>query len=143
MASITEGDRGVIRNHLGALLPLPLSKVTTKVIDQHYTRLTKNERSPQVVFRVHRILGAAFRQGEKWGDIKHSPVRNVTAPRVPVVEVEATPIDVLHTLIDLLVAEGQLDAAAFCWIAILTGMRRGEILRLQWRDLDRERGAVS
>jgi integrase len=48
----------------------------------------------------------------------------------------------LSALLEAIEADANLQAASFMKMALFTGMRRGELFRLQWQDVDFERGFI-
>lgn len=134
-AAITLADRGQIDLHLKPLLAMPVRRVTTGVIDAHYTRMRAAGASPQTVFRIHKILGAAFRYAERQGAVATSPTRNASPPKVPKSRAAAVEIDALRAALEHFEAANP-EIATLMMLAALTGLRRGELCGLQWRDID-------
>jgi integrase len=49
----------------------------------------------------------------------------------------------MKKLLDAIMADPNRDAANFMLMVLYTGMRRGELFRLKWKDIDFERGFIS
>jgi integrase len=102
--------------------------------------------SPQTVVHYHRILSAALNFAERqewivWNG--RSPMARAEPPRVPHHDGFAPTAEQLRSLIEGAEQSRQPEMATAMRIAALTGMRRGEVCGLQWKDVDWERGAVA
>ena len=63
-------------------------------------------------------------------------------PQVNNVKTEDLTADQLARLLEALAKAPNLQVAHLMKMALLTGMRRGELFRLKWEDLDFERGFI-
>ena len=128
------------------VLPM-LGKVKLqKLSPQHLQRLYNQKReegyAPQTIKHIHRVLDGALNDALKWDLVAKNVCDAVDAPRVPKYEIKAlTPEQALQALQFLEAAKGHPLEALFV-LALMTGMRRGELLALQWADLDGVRGIV-
>jgi integrase len=96
--------------------------------------------SPRTVGHVHRALHAALAQATLDGMLATNPADRVRPPRVE--EHGATALDeaaAIRLLADLEGTPVYLPA----WLALATGLREGEVLALQWHDVDLDRGTVT
>lgn len=123
------------RVKLNALKPLDVQRAYTALRE----RTAPRPLSPKTILNVHRVLHNALRQALKWGLVNRNVAALVDPPRAPKYEaVMLTPEQVSRVL-------RAADASPFAGIyrlAPLTGMRLGEILALQWTDVDLERGRI-
>lgn len=92
--------------------------------------------SPKTISNAIVVLSAMFKDAVKWDRLAASPAAALERPRddrAP--EDRMQPLDAagLRSLVDA--ADGQL-ARALLVTAAFTGMRRGELLGLRWRDVD-------
>ena len=96
-----------------------------------------NDRIPPIsagtVLNLHLVLTQAFGQAVGWGLLDRSPAAGAQPPRPR--RPEPAVVDAALTMRILTAARGQVIELPVA-IAIATGMRRGEILGLRWRDLD-------
>jgi integrase len=130
----------VVDKHLiPALGNTRLDKLRPIQIQQLYSDLG-DRLSAATVRNVHAVLHRACRQGVRWQLLQVNPVDMVDRPRAsrPVVHVP-TPDDMalLRVMID---GEGVWRLPLL--IAMSTGMRRGEVLGLQWQDVQCDRGVI-
>ncbi|ADH63077.1 integrase family protein [Allomeiothermus silvanus DSM 9946] len=95
--------------------------------------------SPTTVRLVHRTLHAALEDAVRWGLLPWNPADRVKPPQAPRYTGEVwTPEEVWRFL-----AEAQHSRLyALFFLALMTGMRRGELLGLKWADIDWQEGAI-
>jgi integrase len=66
----------------------------------------------------------------------------IEMPKVNNLKTEDLNPDQLAALLEAMDRDPNLQAANFMKMALFTGMRRGELFRLQWQDVDFERGFI-
>jgi integrase len=93
-------------------------------------------RSPKTISNAIVVLSAMFKDAVNWDRVAASPASGLERPRddrAP--EDRMRPLDAagLRALVEA--AEGEF-ARALLVTAAMTGMRRGELLGLRWRDVD-------
>lgn len=119
---------------------LPLAKLGPDDLQALYTSRLKAGSAPRTVLHLHRVLHRALRQAERWGFVARNVAALVDAPRAPRTEIQALTPDEARSL--LRTAEGTRLEALYV-LALVTGMRQGELLGLRWADLDTDAGVVS
>ncbi len=82
---------------------------------------------------MHQMLNQAFNQAVKWKRIKYNPVNDADPPAVRKEEMKIWSYDAIKTFLEH--CRGERHYLTF-FLAIYTGMRRGEILGLKWSDID-------
>lgn len=91
----------------------------------------------------HRILKNIFKRAVEWRVIKkNNPVGAVQKPRV--VHKEIVPYDEqeVHQMIQALQKKEPLHWRMMITLALTTGMRRGELLGLEWKHIDWKTGVI-
>lgn len=142
-AKTLERYRSIIDRHIGpALGTHRLSKLKPLHIQGFYSRaLTAGRKdgkgglSPRTVLHFHRLLHKALDQAIKWQVLANNPCDAVEAPRPKGKEMRALDEKETAGLFELLLGSRLYMPVA---IAIMTGLRRGEILALKWSDIDTE-----
>ena len=114
-----------------------LDEITTRTLDDWYNQLTDEGVSAASVMAYHRIISAALRQAEKWGDVTvESGSPGLTAAGAEEGDGHAVARPGEGTIEAAEESQGTLDLAELILLAVLTGMRRGELCGLQWGDID-------
>ncbi|MDY6974266.1 MAG: site-specific integrase, partial [Thermodesulfobacteriota bacterium] len=109
---------------------IPLKHITVRHIDNLMADMARSGLSIATVNKNYRHVKAALTKGYEWYDLK--PLR--FPKQLPETkQVRYLTKNQLHTLIK---AIDDPEFADFCWFAAYTGLRSGEILRLQWSDID-------
>jgi integrase len=83
----------------------------------------------------HRVLKNIFSRAKEWKLIKSNPVESVKKPKVDQKITDVYTTEEVQQLFKLLEDE-PIHQRLIITLAITCGMRRGEILGLQWKDLD-------
>jgi integrase len=133
----------IARNHIvPALGSLSLQQLRPLEIQSYYTIALKSGRldgkgglSPQTVRHHHALLHKALDQAVKWQLLSRNPVDGVQPPRVHRLEMATLEEKDMAVLLK---ASRETDLYIPTLIAATTGLRRGEILGLKWKDLDFE-----
>jgi integrase len=95
--------------------------------------------APKTVRHVAFLVQACLEQAVDWEYIAKNPMRKVKKPRVP----RRRPKVVDRSGFDaLLQAAAGMSIYPVIVLAMSTGMRRGEMLALEWTDLDWDRGIL-
>ncbi len=113
--------------------------VTPFVLDGLYQQLTRDGWSPFRIRRVHDISGASYRKRAipfRWAI--SNPARDVRPPALPNAEIKPSSVEEVQRL--LAAASGALRV--YLRLSANTGARRGEVLAIQWRDVDLDEGRI-
>ena len=81
------------------------------------------------------MLRQALNHAVKWGDLVRNPADATTPPRREVKELKMWPVETINTFLD--VAKDSQYGDLY-HLALLTGLRRSELLGLQWANVDLE-----
>jgi integrase len=121
----------VLRTRLGSL---PLAAVTTARLDEHLYAMSARGAAPASVNHLRAVLRIVFNCGRKAG------LWSGSANPAADLEVRRVPRRIYETLsmeeVGLLLANLPMHWRCFFAVAIFTGMRKGELLRLRKRDLN-------
>ena len=109
-------------------------------IDRLRIGLAKN-RKPQTVKHVLALLNRIINFGTKKG-LCPGPSFNKELPLVHNKKTEDLTPDQLSALLEAIEQDPNTQAANFMKMALFTGMRRGELFKLQWQDVDFDRGFI-
>ena len=131
------GYRIKIDTHVNpALGATPLRNVTPRQIQSFYSARLGRGLSPTTVLQIHRILHRAFNSAVRWGAITRNPCDAVDPPKRRRFTPEL-PNDVqLARLVEAIRRSETWSTAIL--LGLYTGMRRGELLRLTWANVDLE-----
>ncbi|MDQ3514227.1 MAG: site-specific integrase, partial [Chloroflexota bacterium] len=129
--------RDVVRLHLK---PTVGHHALDKLTPQHVAALLKAKTddglSPRMVHHIRGVLRNALNQAMRWGMVVRNVATLVEAPRQ--VRHEVQPLTLTETRA-MLAAVGDDRLAALFRLALTLGLRQGEVLGLQWDDLDLDR----
>lgn len=95
--------------------------------------------SPQTAAYVHRILHRAFGHALQWGLVASNPAAAVDVPRAKRPEITILTEDQVNAALPALRGSTLYPIAA---LGLATGMRRGELLALRWKDTDLDGGRL-
>lgn len=134
-------DRGRYENHLkSALGSKEPQNIVQLDVDRLRLRLAKTKK-PQTVKHVLALLNRVINFGVKKGLCPGLSFK-IEFPRVDNKKTEDLTPDQLTALLEAIEQDQNLMAANFMKLALFTGMRRGELFRLQWQDVDFDRGFI-
>jgi integrase len=132
--------RNLLDNHiLPALGHIQLQKLAPEHIEAFYTHKRDEGISAGTVHLMHSVLHKALEQAVQRGRIPRNVCDFVSPPRIPKHEVQALTPEQAHKLLEA--ANGH-RIEALLTLALVTGMRRGELLGLRWQDIDFENKSV-
>jgi len=120
----------------------PAAKLTPERIATLYRdllnttgRRSKRPLSRRTVGMVHRLLSMAFNWGLTQQLVALNPVRAVIPPQVRHAELQVLDASMFSSILTILQGRSTWAVPVVAF-AVRTGARRGEILGLQWRDVD-------
>jgi integrase len=127
-------------HRLGRLSPLHLQAYYSEALTKGRVRTLRSgiqETLPPLAARTvkhhHRILSQALRQAARLRLLQHNPCADIDPPKPKRTEMKI--IDQQQSAEAIRAAEGKLIHVPVL-LAITTGMRRGEILAVRWKDLN-------
>lgn len=114
------------------ILPLDVKRVENRLI---------KKRSPQLVKHALKMLRVLCNFGTDSGLCPGLSFK-IKMPLVDNTKTEDLSTEQLKRLIEAIKADRHSQAGPMMLMALYTGMRAGELFRLQWRDIDFERGFI-
>lgn len=108
-------------------------------VQRFYGQLTRKGLSARTVRYTHSILSSSLNHAEKQGMIFQNPCKKCELPKRQKTEMKYFTPDQVQLF--LKAATGSKMYTLFV-LAIETGMRPGEYLALQWKDIDLEKGLL-
>jgi integrase len=134
--STQKNHRHIVQKHL---LPhfgdKAVAEVTREGIQAYVASLTQAGYAPKTIDHIHDVLSAVLRTAVKWGHLQDNPAREVDLPALKTVRPKwALTIAQAAQLLDVLPPL----ARTMVGLVMLSGLRRGEVFALRWRDLDEQ-----
>jgi integrase len=124
-----------------------LTKLRGDMIDAAYAKALATGRrdgkgglSPQTVTHMHRILKKALGQAVKWELLIRNPADAATPPKANRGQMNTYDLDQTAELIEAMRPTRMLVPTL---LAVLCGMRRGEVAALRWRNVDLTTGQLA
>jgi integrase len=137
-ATTRHSYEGYIRRQiLPTLGNMPARKLDIELLERFYARLRKQggtggkPMANSSVRQIHFILRAALGQAVKWGWLAENPAALATPPRFTWAEIQPPSVEGVNRLLDI-AWEGDPDLGTLLWVAIISGVRRGELCGLRW-----------
>jgi integrase len=125
---------------------IPLKKLRPPVISEAYTKsLTSGGKegdglSARTVMHIHRVLKQALGQAAQWEMIARNPCNNVKPPKVQPKPMQTYDLAQTAELIEVMRGTRFFVPVL---LAVLCGLRRGEIAALQWGKVDLKVGSIA
>jgi integrase len=111
-----------------------LDAITLPHVREFMKALLAKQLSPKTVLNVMVVLKEMLKHAVQWGYLDASPAQYAERPRGEEQEMQILTPPEIRRLLDA--ADEPVCTLILC--AVLTGMRRGELLGLQWEDVDLE-----
>lgn len=118
---------------------IPLKDFSPLHLRQFYSDKTEEGLSSTYLHSMHTVLSKIMHAAEQWGMVGKNPASLVPPPRPRRLEMSVWTIEEAQKF--LKASEGRKYYIAYL-LALYTGMRRGEILALQWSDIIFDDGII-
>ena len=130
----------VVRVHLKPTIgSVKLDRLNALQVQSMYRQKLDSGLSARTVGIIHATLHKALKQAVRWSLVPRNVAEAVTPPRPD--RREIAPLTGEQTRALLNAARGDKLEALYV-LAVTTGMRQGELLGLQWKDVDLEGGTL-
>ncbi len=113
-----------------------LQKLTPEQVQRFYTKKREDGLSSKTIHEIHGVLHLALKNAVRWNYVSRNVCDLVDSPRV--VSREGTPLT-LEQATRLLKGIRGHRLEVVLMMAVITGMRKGEIIALRWSNIDLER----
>ncbi len=113
-----------------------LQKLTPEQVRRFYTKKGKEGLSSKTINSIHGLLHLALDNAVRWNYVSRNVCDLVKPPRIISREVTPLTLEQAHAFLKS-VREHRLEV--LLTMAVVTGMRRGELLALRWSNIDFER----
>ena len=120
---------------------LELTKIKPATLQKLYQQLQHRDEplSARSIIQVHLLIKQCLDRALKWGMIPNNPANAVDPPRYRKKEMLVWNVEEIGRFLSA--AESHRLYALF-YLAITTGMRKGELLGLRWTDIDFENKTI-
>lgn len=110
-------------------------------VERWQEELQRGGLAPATVLKARHVLSAAYRLAERHRLLPHgcNPVSDAQPPTLTPHEARSLSVEEITTFLAAIRGD-QLEALYV--LALVTTLRRGELLGLQWRDVDEEAGTL-
>lgn len=115
-------------------------KPITEKLEDGTVKIIEAGLSAQTVLHFHRVLHEALKQAVRWQLLARNPADAVEPPKIQRKEMKIIAREDVEQLLEA--CSGSIFYMPVL-LAVCTGMRRGEILALQWGDIDLDAGYLS
>jgi integrase len=130
-----------VRPHIGHVRIQRLRPVM--LADLYAKLLRETGLAARTVGHVHRVTRRALGHAVQWGVITQNPADNVSPPPVQSAEVQILLSEDVQTILGKLRERRGRLLYTVAIVALATGLRRGELCALRWRDINLEAGKLS
>ena len=129
-----------LREHvIPELGEMQLDDIQPRDVQEFITRKSQ-QLAPLSVKNLHNVLRRLFRTAREWEYTEGNPVAGVKLP--PKTRIKQK-FSLTAEQVRALLAELEEPVRTMVLLAVLTGLRRGEIIGLKWKDIDLEKGLLS
>ena len=144
--------RNIEQHIIPAIGDIPLNKLTTRDLQKLYNDLQSNGRlrkvqrkkepglSNSTVRGIHMMLHNALDRAVKEKLILSNPTENCIIPKIEKQEMKILHPDHISAYLD---AAEQRGALPMFYLELVSGLRKGELVALQWSDLDEANCTIS
>jgi integrase len=132
--------RVVLKHHcIPNIGKIKLTKLVASDLDRLYGKLLDRGLSTRVVRYTHVLIGAMLKQALRWDILARNVAEAATPPSLKTAEAQIWTVQEALKFLE----HAQNDRLHALWYTTLfTGMRRAEVLGLQWANVNLEEGEI-
>ncbi|WP_406421056.1 tyrosine-type recombinase/integrase [Streptomyces sp. NBC_00842] len=135
-----DGYRVAVNHHLiPGLGAHRLEKLEPEHLERFYKKMQETGSAAGTAHQTHRTIRTALNEAVRRGHLTRNPATIAKAPRLEEDEVEPYSVEEVQRL---LAEAGKHRNTARWVIALALGLRQGEVLGMQWTDVDFELGVI-
>lgn len=112
-----------------------ISEISASDINSFYCSKLKNKYSAVYIRKMHNLLNQVFSQALKWGIITSNPMLEVMPPAIVKKKISVWSANEVQKFLEKCKTE---DHYLTFLLAIITGMKKRELLALKWSDISFE-----
>jgi integrase len=116
-----------------------LDKLEPEHLERLYARMQAQGSAAGTAHQAHRTIRTALNEAVRRGYLTRNPAVLAKAPRLSEGEIEPYSVDEIRRL---LIEAGKRRNSARWAVALALGLRQGEVLGLQWADVDLSKGTL-
>ena len=140
-SATVEQYRQICRQHiLPTMGRMRLQEIQPANIKHLYMTKKEEGRGPRTVQLIHTILHNILQQAVREGILGRNPVEAVERPKVEKTEMKILTEEQARRFI---ISTMRNRYGMLFYLALMTGMRQGELLGLKWADLDWDKGLLN
>ncbi len=131
--------RHMIRRHLTPFFGALRSPEIGPAIVQKFLAEKSKQFAPWTIHQLRSILSKIFSTAQRWEYLERNPTRQVQVPSLTNTREKTT---LTPEQVRALLGELEESYRTMVLLAVLSGLRRGEIFGLRWKYVDFEEGSV-
>lgn len=101
-----------------------------------------NPLSKSTVSKIHHLIKGALASAVRWDWIETNPADVARKPKQPAPEPHPPTAEQVADIVNAAWQQGEAWGM-LVWLVMVTGLRRGELLRLRWNDVDLRAGKLT
>ena len=130
----------VYKHIIPVLGHIELKKITPEHVQKFYNEKGREGLASSSIRNIHSVLSNAFKNAVRWKLIPQNVCSLVTLPPLKKRKNQTLTKEQIIKLLDV---AKEHNMGPFIRLALMSGMRHGEMLALQWSDIDFESGILS